>query len=206
MPRYTLFSDDFTRANGTLGAGNWDGSYTGLGTPRIVSNHVEVNALGEDELATINSVAFPADQWAEFTWTWGPDGDGLLFPAPQIALRMSNPVTPVTGYVIVPVKGISTGTPVGTVIYRMDAFDTAVAIAVESRTIWATGDVVSGEAKGSTIAAYRNGVKVLTAKDTTYASGRVGLWIYTAGTLATADNQVDNFNAGYLRRWILRRS
>jgi hypothetical protein len=70
-------------------------------------------------------------------------------------------------------------------------------LATETATVWAVNDRVEARAVGSTLTLYRypNTTPILTVTDTTYATGRVGLVVFstTVGAL-----ELDNFEVGNL--------
>lgn len=163
-----LFSDNFNRADGGLGA-----NYTtamGLAAPQIVANQVLPGAGPAISAAYVNAIAWPNNQWAECT-QHGTDGNdiGLLLR------RNAN-----DGYIV-----YKFGTNLLVNRYNGGGFTAIASVAIASllnKTLWAG-------ISGSAISIRVDGVLVLAANDASIANGEAGLFGFGNGIL-------DNFRAG----------
>lgn len=176
-------SDDFNRANGSLGA-NWTTAYTSGG--EVSSNA----ARGNDATLSgsfYSAVSFAADHEAQITKGAGD------YAGP--AVRMSA-VTGGTGYVY-----FNHGS-----VQRVDGGVNSV---IGTWGTFGNGDVVRFRATGSTLEGWVNGVYQGAVVDATYATGQPGAAFYQAGTgylddwLAT-DQLSGGGTLGYLKTNKLR--
>jgi hypothetical protein len=183
----TLFSDDFSRADGALGA-NWADTYTGEDAPQIVSQVLNAFSSANRASASVTAISAPNNQWAQVTLAAMNNVGGVQMA--QVLLRAA-PAPTVTWYELQ--ATIGSGSFTSRIRYRTDASN-ATTIASENATVWAASDVLYGEVQGTTIKLFRNGSQLLSVSDANLASGAVGLSINTPGGLI--DCQVDNFLAG----------
>jgi esterase/lipase superfamily enzyme len=168
-------SDDFSRADGALGA-NWT-TVPGTAAPAIVSNRVQPGTAGQLNSAYWSADTFGADQFAQATL---PNSSGSQY-GPGIAVRLNG----ATGYFL------WYGNSAGVVsLWRMDGSSSWTLLASSSALSVAATDVWRIEAVGSTLTGFQNGTQVVRATDTRYSSGAPGVWLYYGA------NQVTNWSGG----------
>jgi len=178
----TLASDTFNRANSTDLGVKWNSGYTNRSALQLVNNAVRATTIKSEGLETYNDVTLPADQWAQVTLA---AFTGIGWNSGGLVLRASDP--PGSGkYSIIPANQAG---------YRTTIYGPSGIIAQENNSVWVAGDVLRAEIQGSTIYVYRNNALILTANDTSVASGnRAGINIYVDNNLS--DVILDNFSAG----------
>jgi hypothetical protein len=173
-----LFSDDFNRANGSVGA-DWTATL-GLGaggSPQIASN--QVNAGGVDAGAFNNSVVYPNDQYAQ-----------AVIGGERQAVG---------------VRCTAVGGEIDTYYFFTRLSDGAIAINKYTNNVGAAnittgtaslniGDTIYLQISGTSLTAKVNGVTVLTGSDGSFASGSAMLWVGSTG----GDGIIDNFESGNL--------
>ncbi len=176
-------SDDFNRANGTLGA-NWQGNYTSTANPTIVTQKVRPTALNQSMIA-VWSTSIGLTQSAQATLTTfgaGLIGDGAVL------LRAS--ATPTfTAYYIAATKGA----PFSTYIYRC-VVGACTQVAQDTSVTWAQTDTLKATIDSNdTIAVSRNGVQFMTYTDSTPLTGTfTGIGMFTVN--ASTDVELDDFD------------
>ncbi len=176
-------TDDFTRANGVLGA-NWQGSYTGGINGTIVSQKVRATGLNDNVIQTWATSGGGAQsaQVTLSTYAPGLSGDGAVL------LRATATPT-LTAYYI----AASQGTPSSTYIYRCVA-GVCATLAQDASVTWAQDDTLLATINlGGTITVFRNGAQVMTYTDPSQLTGTyTGLGMFTANTVT--DVELDNFD------------
>jgi hypothetical protein len=185
-----LATDDFNRANSSDLGANWDAGYTDHPACKIENNSVTHNP-NVDSLETYNAVTPPDAQYAQVKFT-----EFMTENLMGVLLRFANAPT-VSGYLFCAWRF---GSDTGETIYRMvnGSFNN---IAENSPATWATNDVLQGQANGSTLKLFKNGVERLSVVDTTYTSGKAGIYIiyFTGGTWTPGNEaRLDDFEVGSL--------
>lgn len=179
--RASIATDTFTRGDSADLGTEWDAGYTDHTAYQLVTNAARASTDDSGAVETYN-VALDADQWIESTDDFGGcAGSSGCYPG--LVVRGSAPAT-FNGYVCVITDGPSVE------IERRDS-GVATVIANESTTAWESTDLRRCEVEGSEIRFYRvrGGTSTLlaAATDTTYTTGRVGIFTYTVGTVAGKD-------------------
>jgi len=174
------FSDNFNRADGTVGTTNYD-TVTGFNLCNIFSNGFRGN--GDLSMALVKTSAedFGDDQETQFTVVSVGTGDII-----GMVVRGS---TAGTGYLfwLDGVAEASRG------IYRFASAASMTKISGSTQIIDAVaGDVVRFRAEGNTLTVYVNGVAVATATDSTYTTGQPGIWYARSNINAS---RADDFSA-----------
>ena len=187
LVRRTLATDDFDRGdNIDLGAA-WDSGYTGQSNLQIVGQRVRSGVAASDSVERYNAVTFPSNQWASCIIAT-LQGTGVCIP--RVALRMTAP-PPNTRYEFLAFRNFATERS------RIHKFVNEVhsTLAEENVTTWASGDVISGEAIGTTLTLYRNEstTALLTVVDNDIASGAAGI---NMSSDTIADTEIDTWSAG----------
>lgn len=182
----TLATDTFDRSNGGLGS-NWTGSYSSRPDLNIVSNAVRGSSTSGDNLMTYTAIATPADQWAQVDVAI----TGSAIYAGGVTLRTA--ASPLASYYMCRLQANGWA---GTMIEKL-VNGSYTLLASSAAASWVTGDKLKCTARGSTLTLIRirSGVEtvMLTATDSTHASGKTGIITYTT-TLANLI--VDNFTTG----------
>lgn len=169
-------TDTFDRADGALGA-NWDDAYTGASSLTIVSNAVEAGSTTLDSIETNNTATLAANAWGSGTiGTW--TGSGLSVA--RIGLRWSASPT-VTGVFCTAARNID-----GTRTTQIEQYVNGVysELAHNGTITWASGDILSCEAVGTSVTAYRQAggagdpVAVATGTTTISGTGRGAVLLY----------------------------
>lgn len=167
----TLATDDFNRANGTLGA-NWT-TVTGFNAFQIASNVVTQVTEPGDTGARYNAVTFPNDQWSQVTVDVSINSNGG--PAVRMATDGS------ANYYVFVVAGGE---------YRIYSISGGSGSLISNAAgSFSNGDVAYLEIQGTTLIAKKNGVQVLTITDATHSAGAAGIHAYSIGSL-------DDWSAG----------
>lgn len=168
-------SDNFNRANGSLGA-NWT-TVPGTTAPKINNNMAVPGSAATVNSAYWSATTFGTDQYAQASL---PNSAGNQF-GPGIAVRLSG----ATGYFL------WYGNSANTVsIWRMDSSASWTQLTQSGPLTVSAADIWMIQAVGSTISAYQNGNLVAQVTDATYAAGSPGIWMYYAS------NQITNWSAG----------
>ena len=164
-----LASDNFTRANGALGA-NW-GSLTGVGAPDIESNQARMPAStgfggALTEVGTWTSIT---GQYSEITvgsvvCSVTDEGVGAIIRAPFSGN--------LNGY-------ISQSNAVETRLYKV-VNGTFTQLGSNGPAV-TTGDVIRITGSGTTISVAKNGTTIISVTDSSVASGTPGIWTTDAG-------------------------
>jgi hypothetical protein len=207
LPGTTLFSDDFNRANGGLGA-NWEGGYNApyAASLAIVGNRVRASTLTTGNQQSITT-ALPDDQWGLVQMPTLDDIASTV-QSVQLGLRMPAPPTETQGYVFVAVDPSSLG------------FNSAITtdgggttLVDENVVTWGGGDWLLATAQGTTLTLYRlasggdpdvdSFTQVLQTTDSEFTGGRGSLKIYVDSDLSHVE--VDNVRFGKFgfRRFLL---
>ncbi len=177
-------TDDFTRANGALGA-TWQGNYTGATNPTIFNQRVRPTALNQDTIQVWNTSGGGAQsaQVTLSTFALGLVGDGAVL------LRASATPTYTTYYI-----AATQGTPPSsTYIYRC-VLGVCANPAQDNSVTWAQGDTLLATINaGGTITVFRNGALVMTYTDPSPLTGTyTGIGMFTANALT--DVELDDFD------------
>lgn len=187
----TSVTDDFNRANEDplSASGAWD-TYTDISNNlEIVSNVVRCAASNNTDCYQSRDDYTGGTVYAEidiptFTSSAGANYAGVL-------LRFTAPETR-QGYQCLS----KTGSPNNSQILRITG-DTYDLIAFNS-TAWSASDNLQCRASGSDITLYQNDVLILSASDSTYTTGRVGIDIWISPASGVNEIEVDNFAGGDL--------
>ena len=179
----TAFLDNFNRANGDIGS-NYETMAAASGLPLTVFNN-QLRGPTSTILSAMSSVS-------PLTTVFSPDQDAIIrytaisnfdFAGPAVRI---NPINS-TGYIL----GLDGVNNQGRRISRMDngvITNLGAAVAI----IPNVGDVFTLRAVGSLISAYRNGILVASASDSTYSTGQPGVYYKKENNNGT---QMDNFIA-----------
>jgi hypothetical protein len=127
-------------------------------------------------IAVWNADAFAANQYAQFTIA--AIGSGHLGAFVRGAIGADGYACRADGYIT---------------RYDNAGSLTGETILVSGLTTATTGDVLRGEAEGTTLRVLIDGVSAGSTTDATYASGPAGIWGYNGG-----DNYIDNWEGGNL--------
>jgi len=186
-----LATDDFNRADGTLGA-NWT-TIAGFANPAIVTNQVQPNAVGgTGSLSLYTGTTFPNDQYAKTSiiaaLTANTRNPGLLLRGTTAAR---------TEYECVLFGPL--GATVQLKINRYNAGVLASLATTGADQTVVTTDVMKCTVVGYVLTIYINDVSKLVYDDSAsgskITSGTPGIHLYTAAGL-TSNVQIDNFEAG----------
>jgi hypothetical protein len=157
------------------------------GTLQIKSNKCEP-IFGPGVELYVDGMVFPADQYVEFKVA---ALSGSSTTNDYVGGIVRNSTNSNDGYQV-KVFGAAGG-PGGLNLFIQDANDGIIASTTLSPAP-APGDVFQLAVLGSTIYVFQNGTQVLSVTNTTYSSGRLGLWM---SAFPTASNDaVTNFAAG----------
>ena len=168
-------SDNFSRANGGLGA-NW-ATMSGAAAPQIVNNTAQPGSGGTLNSAYWSANTFGSNQFAAASF---PNSSGSNF-GPGVAVRLSSS----KGYFLWYGNSASTVS-----IWRMDSASSWTQLKASAKLTVAATDVWQLQAVGSTLTGYQNGKQVVTTTDTNYTTGAPGIWMYYA------TNQITNWSGG----------
>lgn len=185
------FLDDFTRADNTDLGASWDAGYTGAQSLQIVGNEVRPLLADPDFSHETVNTSFGNDQRASLTIRTFT-GAGTDVAAAHV--RNAAPATRTAYYCAAKRNGAG---GVTSEIVELTA-GTDVSLTSETSTTWAAGDQLICEVQGTALRLFRipsggSQVLLLSTTDASIASGRVGISMYTANTVA--DNEIDNFAA-----------
>lgn len=174
-------TDDFNRANETPLAGNWSKS-TGSSSANInlTSNAIVASAAG-DKFYYWNAASFNNDQYSQTRYPTFSSSSFDGGPACRIL------TTGLQGYWTSP-RDASLSEQA---IHKLVAASySTVATAL---TTFANGDTLRMECSGSSVLGKKNGTTIVSATDTSIASGPAGVFIYEGVTLD--DWQAENLTA-----------
>jgi len=171
----TTVSDNFNRANGSLGS-NWT-TVAGTAAPQIVNDTLQPGTAGALNSAYWSANTFGGNQYAQANL---PKSSGGNF-GPGIAVRLSNS----KGYLLWYGNSSSHVS-----LWRMDSATSWTQLKASGSLTVSPTDVWMIQAVGSTISGYQNGKLVVQATDTHYTTGSPGVWLYYAA------NQVTNWSGG----------
>jgi len=190
-----LATDNFSRANGGLGA-NWT-TTTGTGdfAPTIVSEHVETSTIDgtNDAFAYYTGTTWPANQYSQVKVLVDVNAGGA--GAVGVICRVNNGGA---NLYLALVEG-PLDTPGGSMylIKRKDSSQSQfLGTPVIYRTLF-TGDIIRLEAIGSKIRMLVNDVLVLEGTDSEFTSGPPGIFV-TRYTAPLSDAQIDDWEGGQL--------
>jgi Malectin domain/Putative Ig domain len=170
-------SDTFERANGPVGA-NWTATE---GVFSIANDSVFLSAQGGDMLGSMfwNGASFFPDQFSQLTIT-SAGGTGTSL-GPAVRMQSSGENYYVLNYVVtvpassskISLQVVSSGvaTTLGTFAHQV-----------------VPGDVLRLEIRGKSLTALLNGATIITATDSTFASGSPGIWGLNTTLAATGDD------------------
>lgn len=174
-----LAFDNFQRANGDLGTGNWtdDGGNNGVAQPnsiQITSDAITPNASKLPRVGQYwNALSWPNDQKSQVTLgvVNATTGGGIGAVCRASALN--------THYGVIALPQFS--------LYQFEILSVGVVIASHNISVVpATGDVVLISAQGTTIIVKINGTAAYTVTDATLATGSAGVAGYNADTKSIA--------------------
>lgn len=170
----TLATDNFNRADsGNLGS-NWTlaSSITDCNVIPIASNKASA-PLGIGYGEFYNAASFPNDQWGQVTIvtadTTSDCGFGIILRYSASGMYFAQASTHESR------------------IYKGTAPNTYAQVGSDGPG-FADGDVFYSEIQGTTLVVKNNGSTVITATDSSFSSGAVGLWASGSGTTSTADD------------------
>src|SRR5574343_2079742 len=170
------YTDSFNRADGGLGS-----AWTNITADvlAIVSNAVRGGTAGNTHYAHVATATrdFADDHYAQITCTAVTGNDSM------------GPCVRVNGSGCYSIRADTTSDATRRIV-RIDG-TTRTVIGTVTITI-AANDVLKLTAEGSTIKAYKNGVRQDTATDSTYSTGQPGMFYLRGGTGA---GRIDNFEA-----------
>jgi hypothetical protein len=186
--RTVLIQDLFTRGDaGNLGIDWYDVS----GNPwAIVSNKARQAAAGPSLSIEIHKGELPNDQWADVVIATIA---GVAYVDEGVTLRYAT--TSRNGYIFKAKKNTT-----GSDIVR-EVNGSSTTLTSEGTTVWVAGDVLRGEAIGTSLCLYRNNVQVLCTTDATFTSGYAGMNGYLDAGLAS-NSELDTFRAGSFDRTV----
>ncbi len=173
--RNILFSDDFNRADGSIGS-NYQICSGSTSLMTIASNTISTPGGTQLNCVSTGSIVFPTDYEAELTYTALNNFD-YMGPAVRI-----NPTTG-TGYTIRYMREVQ-AVQIGTVVGR-----TYTVIAGVTRPI-SVGDKLTLRVVGNLLTAYYNGFAVTSVTNNSYTSGQAGFFYLPDNVRAT---RVDDF-------------
>jgi hypothetical protein len=184
-----VVSDNFTRANGALGA-NWVAS---AGTMQIASNKAEAGSVNARCSAYWGGgQTFNNDQYAEVTIA---AINGTCLGGPQV--RSSNSgihgTTGETGYILLIPK---TGTSGSLQVQRIINNAGATTISTIAGITPSIGDTFRISAVGTTITIYQNGISKGSVTDSNITTGLPGIFCFAPTGNAVTDCQFSNWAAG----------
>jgi hypothetical protein len=196
--RATLSTDDFNRADNPEMGNEWDDDYAGKKSATIVSQQVRATATNSSDpksAVSYTAVTPGNDQWCQITlaiWTGSEDREfGCI-------LRATAPPTVNWYWCYARANGPRNAAIVSH--HTNNVGDSN--LASDPSVVWATGDKLRCEAHGTTLLLFRipagttTETLLLSASDTEFTSGRVGLllWMFTGGDLSHA--AIDDFSMG----------
>jgi hypothetical protein len=175
--RNILFSDDFNRADGSIGS-NYQICSGSTNLFTIVSNTITTPTNTQFNCVSTGSILFPDDQEVQVTFT-SVTSTGFDFCGPGVRINPTN----ATGYIL-----------------RMDAFNSngrglhringTSLTQLGGNLAHAAGQTWSLRARGNRISVYRDGILVLAVTDNTYTSGQAGFYYDPQNNRGT---RMDNF-------------
>jgi hypothetical protein len=180
--RNILFSDDFNRADGTVGS-NYQAA-SGSVIFELSSNTIRASNLAPSSTNQLNCVStasllFPPDQETQITYT-AITPSYFDYAGPAVRVDPAN----VTGYIL-RLDGLLSN---GRGLHRINS--TTSVSQIGRNLVNAVGDVWSIRAQGNVISVYRNGILVDSVVDNTYSTGQPGMF-YLWGNSRTT--RMDNF-------------
>jgi hypothetical protein len=177
-----LFSDDFNRADGTVGS-NYQAASGSL-IFELSSNTMRISSLAPGSTNHLNCVStasalFPPDQETQITYT-AINPTWFDFAGPAVRVNPAN----ATGYTL-RLDGLLSN---GRGLCRIDSITSVTQIGRNLSNV--AGDVWSIRAQGNVISVYRNGVLEDSVVDNTYSTGQPGMFYRFENSRAT---RMDNF-------------
>jgi hypothetical protein len=173
--RNILFSDDFNRADGSIGS-NYQICSGSTSLMTIASNTISTPGGTQLNCVSTGSIVFPTDYEAELTYTALNNFD---YMGPAVRVNPTNG----TGYTIRYMREVQ-AVQIGTVVGR-----TYTVIAGVTRPI-SVGDKLSLRVVGNRLTAYYNGYPVTSVTNSLYTSGQAGFFYLPDNIRAT---RVDDF-------------
>ena len=162
MSNITLASDNFTRANGGLGA-NWT-TTTGLNAPAIVSNQAQASVTSAASAASYTGRTWNANHWAQITMVSVANSNCYqgIFLRGQTGANTNYRV-----YVV--------GPPGATAVVNISKSVAGAFTALNNLTFTlAANDVLLASVIGTTISAYQNGAFLLSFSDSSISAAGDG--------------------------------
>ena len=158
--QFALFvSDTFARANGGVGA-NWSATE---GAFSIANNSVVLSGQGADMRGSMywsDGGAFSNDQFSQLTITSAGGASSALGPAVRVQASSEGyyTLTAAGSQIALEVQSAGVNTPLGTFNHQV-----------------APGDILRLEVQGTTLTGKLNGATIITANDSSFASGSAGI-------------------------------
>lgn len=185
--RLTLFTYPFTGASSSDISSEWDAGYTLSGAASIADNAATITTADKNTFETLNAVTLSNNQFAcaqiEKLTTNGNGG---------LILRWATPPT-VSGYIFI----VGLANPSSRILKATNG--SFATLKSNNTYTWALDDFVCGSVDGTTLSIFkRTGTTetlVDSVTDSSYASGRAGLFMYG---LSQLDFAVDNVSLGNL--------
>lgn len=174
----TIYTDNFNRADANPLDGSW-AKPTGVSLDFALSSNAAGGTGADGSRFAYNTNTVGNKQFSQAACSTISDGDV------GVACRIQT--GSFSGYSFAN-RTVANG---GWILERYDS-GTITPLASNAASGGAANDVIRIEANGSTITAYVNGSVALTAADTTYASGRVGMWCFNT------TSRLDNWSGGDL--------
>ena len=175
---FTQFaSDTFERTNGPVGA-NWTATE---GAFSIANDSVFLSAQGGDMLGSMlwNGASFFPDQFSQLTVT-SAGGTGTSL-GPAVRMQSSGENYYVLNYVVtVPASSSK-------ISLQVVSSGVATTLGMFAHQV-VPGDVLRLEIRGKSLTALLNGATIITATDSTFASGSPGIWGLNTTLAATGDD------------------
>lgn len=185
-----LATDDFNRADGSLGA-SWT-TISAQDSPQIVGNLVQDSATGAVVAASLyTAITWPNDQYSQVSVqaatalgrVVGAVCRGNVDARNYYTAQLTGPLS------IAGTAGVSCR------LFRISAGVTA-SIATSTLLTAIVGSTVRCEARGTTIRAFVDGVERLSGTDATFVSGNAGILVLVGAGGVLTNAQLDDFEGG----------
>ena len=166
--------------------GDWTGGYTGHQTPVLSSGRLRAFSTGTESLMAYTGTTTPNNQGATVEIATGSAVDVM---EGRIALRMST--SPTVGQF--ECRFSRNSTPRSAIVVKTGTLS-PITLTSRNDITWSAGEVPGCFVYGTTIYMTKGsvtGTPILTAENTTYSSGRAGL--YMREPTDTANFELDNF-------------
>lgn len=171
-----LAADNFTRANGGLGA-NWS-TVTSFSAPQISTNVVKC-AISTSVAAVYSAITWPADQYSEFKTALYSVADGGGSGCMVRASAGSR-----AGYYLQMLWGFGSDGKTGNYleITAVNGSGTITQTVDGPALNVADGDLIRLDILGNFLTAYQNGARSVSMVDTSVTSGTPGIWAISGGS------------------------